>query len=697
MIVRKLFFILLLAYYASSAVAQTFSKAVISPDNRIQATITLNEKGELSYNVRYQGKEVVGQSQLGLRLRGFDLTKGLKRTGDRTSSEKNLWKPVWGEVEEIQDHYKALTWMLVSAEGLRFHVVFRVSNDGVGFRYKFPKQDKTNKIIVLDELTSFQMTGDHDTWWAPSDWDSNEHTYTHGLLSKVDGTRHLTDIEPFNQHITNIHAVQTPVTMQMAGGACISIADAALVNYGAMHLELDRSKLLFKTFIIPTADSTVKSINSLPFNMPWRAILISPDAAGLLTNRLILNLNEPCKLKGDLSWIKPQKYVGIWWELHVGKSGWNYLDKAGNPTGRHGANTENVKHYIDFAAKNGFSGVLVEGWNEGWEDWFNVKRPDIFNFTKPYPDYDMAEISRYAKQKAVKIIVHNETSASIPSYVRQMDAAYAYIRKNGFDAIKTGYVGYINPSGEWHDGQFMINHYNEVLRRAAQNHLMVVAHEPVRPSGLHRTWPNFMACEAARGMEFNAWSKGNDPSHELTLIFTRLLGGPMDYTPGIFQIDLNQFDQKKKERVHSTVAKQLALYVTLYSPIQMAADLPENYEKRADVFQFIRDVPTDWSDTKILNAAVGDYVTIARRQKHSENWFIGSMTDETPRQFTAKLDFLEAGKTYEATIYEDGKGADYMKNPYPVNIRTVKVQKGSELNINLAAGGGFAASIKRIK
>jgi len=694
---RSLLAILLFTFTSTFSLAQTFSKTVKSPDQRIQTTLVLNEKGELSYKIRYQGKDVIGQSQLGLRLRGYDLTQGLKRIGDSSSSEKNSWKPLWGEVDEIQNQYKSLTLLLISAEGLRFNIVFRVFNDGVGFRYEFPKQDKTSKIVVLDELTSFQMTGDHKTWWAPSDWDSNEHTYTNGPLSKVNGTRHLTDIEPFNQHITNIHAVQTPVTMQTESGACISIADAALVDYGAMHLELDPSKLLLKTFIIPTTDSTVKSINALPSHMPWRAILISPDAAGLLTNRLILNLNEPCKLKGDLSWIKPQKYVGIWWELHVGKSGWNYLDKDGKPTGKHGANTANVKHYIDFAAKNGFSGVLVEGWNEGWEDWFNVKRQDIFDFSKPYPDYDMAEISRYSKAKDVKIIVHHETSAAVPSYERQMDAAYAYIRKNGFNTIKTGYVGYIQPAGEWHDGQFMINHYNEVLRRAAQNQIMVVAHEPVRPSGLHRTWPNFMACEAARGMEFNAWSKGNDPSHELTLIFTRLLGGPMDYTPGIFQVELNQFDQTKKDRVRSTVAKQLALYVTLYSPVQMAADLPENYEKRSDVFQFIRDVPTDWSDTKILNAAVGDYVTIARRQKHSENWFLGSMTDETARQFTAKLDFLKAGKTYEATIYEDGKAAHYLDNPYPVNIRTIKVQKGSDLKIDLAAGGGCAVSIKMLK
>lgn len=691
---RILLALFLLGTGFASALAQSFSKTINSPNNKIQLTLMLSDKGEPSYKVKFQGKEAIGASKLGLQLKGHDLSAGLKRVSDKTSSEKNAWKPVWGEEDEIKNEYNGLTLSLSDASGLRFDLVFRVYNDGVGFRYAFPKKGKTTEIVVLDEQTEFQMSGDHTTWWAPCDWDSNEHTYTQSKLSEIDATKYLADIEPFVQHIVNVHAVQTPVTMQAQSGFCMSIAEAGLTEYGAMHLDLDRATRKFKTFIIPTADSTVKAVNMTPFNTPWRAILLSPDAAGLLSNRLILNLNDPCKIKGDLSWIKPQKYVGIWWELHVGKTGWNYRDKDGNPTGKHGANTENVKRYIDFAAQNGFAGVLVEGWFEGWEDWFNVMRPEIFDFTKPYPDYDMAEISRYAKEKGVKIIVHNETGSAVQSYERQMDAAFDYYLKYGFNAIKTGYVGFIQPKGQWHDGQEMMRHYNLVLQKAADKHIMVVAHEPVRPSGLHRTWPNFMASEAARGMEFNAWSKGNDPSHELTLIFTRLLGGPMDYTPGIFQVELNQFDKAKKDRVRTTVAKQLALYVTLYSPIQMAADLPENYEKRPDVFQFIRDVPTDWSETKILNAAVGDYVTIARRKKNSGDWFIGSMTDETPRQFSTKLDFLEAGKTYEATIYEDGKDAHYLDNPYPVNIRKVKVRKGQVLKINLVAGGGTAVSIK---
>lgn len=657
----------------------------------------LSEKGEASYKVRSLGKDIIGNSPLGLQIRGHNLTTGLKLVGHGTSKQKGVWKPVWGEVEEIAEHYNGMKLELRDATGVRMNILFRVFDDGVGFQYEFPEDNTLQEITVLEEHSTFQMEGDHTAWWAPSDWDSNEHTYNRTAISAIDATRHLTDIEPFNQHIVDVHAVQTPVTMQTASGACITIAEAALADYGALHLKVDRNKLQFQSHIIPSADSTVISVNKLPFHTPWRAILISPDAAGLLTNHLILNLNEPCKIEGDLSWIKPQKYVGIWWEMHIGKSGWNYRDKDGKPSGKHGANTENVKHYIDFAAKNGFSGVLVEGWNEGWDEWFNVNRPEVFDFTKPYPDYDMEEISRYAKAKGVKIIVHHETAAAVPSYERQMPAAFAYLKKYGFNAIKTGYVGYIQPKGEWHDGQRMINHYNNVIKTAAQSQIMVCAHEPVRPSGLQRTWPNFMACEAARGQEFNAWSKGNDPSHELTLIFTRLLGGPMDYTPGIFQIEVNQFDPNKKDRVHTTVAKQLALYVTLYSPLQMAADLPENYEKRPDVFQFIRDVPTDWSDTRILNAAVGDYVTIARREKHTGNWFIGSMTDETPRKFKAKLDFLKAGKTYEATIYEDGPQADYLKNPYPVAIRKMKVRKGNTLKLNLAAGGGCAVSLKEMK
>jgi hypothetical protein len=691
---RCISLLLVLSFLSVHAFAQAFSTSGASPNGKIKVDLLLNAKGEASYEVQYLGKPIVARSALGLKLEGHDLSVGMKRVGNGTFYQKGSWKPVWGEVEEIEEHYNGLTLELRGVSGMRMNIVFRIFNDGVGFRYEFPKDQEFTAIAVSQELSAFQMTANHRAWWAPSDWDSNEHTYTNSSLSGIDASKYLKDIEPFNQQIVNVHAVQTPITMQTSSGAVIAIAEAALVDYGTLHLNFDGVALRFQAHVIPGADSTRISTNKLPFHTPWRAILIGPDAAGLLTNHLILNLNEPCKIEGDLSWIQPQKYIGIWWEMHNGKSGWNYREQDGKLSTRHGANTANVKRYIDFAAKNGFPGVLVEGWNEGWDQWFNVNRDEVFNFTKPYPDYDMAEISRYAKEKGVKIIVHHETAAAIPSYERQMDAAFKYLKTQGFNAIKTGYVGYIQPKGEWHDSQWMINHYNHVLEKAAEQQIMVCAHEPVRPSGLQRTWPNFMACEAARGQEFNAWSKGNDPSHELTLLFTRLLGGPMDYTPGIFQIEVNQFDPKKTERVHTTVAKQLALYVTLYSPLQMAADMPENYEKRPDVFQFIRDVPTDWSDTRVLNAAVGDYVTIARREKHRNNWYIGSMTDETARKLKIKLDFLEPGKIYEATIYEDGPGADYMKDPYPVAIRKMKVKKGQLLKLNLAASGGCAISIK---
>lgn len=692
----KQLFLAALLLEIATARAQVIQQSVTSPDGLIEGTLTLDELGEPAYSVRYKGIEIISPSSLGLQLRGnHDLTRGLKLDTFTTSSQKLFWKPVWGETDSIEDAYNGLNMVLKEPRGYHFTIAMRAYNDGIGFRYEFPEEDGQEHLIILKEQTDFQLTEDYSAWWAPGDWDSNEHTYKNTPVSAIDATSYLTDIEPFNQYIPNVHAVQTPITMQSQKGYVMSIAEAGLMDYGALQLTLEPEKKLFHSFIIPTADPQVISYNRTPFHTPWRAILIDRDPAALLTNRLILNLNEPCQIAGDLSWIKPQKYVGIWWEMHVGKSGWNYRDKAtGKLNPNHGATTENTKKYIDFAAKNGFSSVLVEGWNEGWDEWFNVNKPEIFNFTQPYPDYDMKEISRYAKEKGVKIIVHQETAAAIPSYERQLPAALDYVRKNGFNTIKTGYVGHIQPKGEWHDGQFMVNHYNDVLKKAAEKDIMVVAHEPVRPSGLHRTWPNFMACEAARGMEYNAWSKGNDPSHELTLIFTRLLGGPMDYTPGIFHLELNQFDPKKTERVRTTLVKQLALYVDLYSPIQMAADLPENYEKRPDVFRFIRDVPTDWSDTKVLNAAIGDYVTIARREKNTDAWYIGSITDENPRNFKIKLDFLQPKKVYEAILYEDGPNAHYLDNPYPVTIRKIKVRKGQLLKLHLAAGGGWAAEIR---
>ena len=679
---------------------QSTLRTLHSPGRLSSISIGLNKSGEPFYKISYRGKTVVDWSRLGFTSKEYRLDSGFSLRSASTSTHDDTWKPVWGEVAQIRDHYNELEYRLSDAIGCTMIIRCRAYDEGVGFRYEFPRQDCVPTVTITDERTEFQMTGDHTAWWIPGDYDSNEHVYSTTPISAIDNARYNREHAISTQHIVKMKNVQTPITMKTAGGTHIALAEAALADFGALHLETDVKNLKFKAFLIPSADSTLKSVNTMPFHSPWRAVLLSKDAAGILESKLILNLNEPCKIK-DVSWIKPQKYVGVWWEMHVGLATWDYEATADMmaatgrevKNGRHGANTANVKRYIDFAGKYGFDGVLVEGWNLGWKDWFGKWKDEVFDFSKPYPDFDMDELSRYAKEKGVKIIAHHETSSAVPSYERQMDAAYAYMNQHGQNAVKTGYVGKIIPKGEWHDGQWMNNHYLRVAERTAQNRIMVDMHEPVRPSGWHRTWPNWMACEAARGQEFNAWSTGNPPEHECILPFTRILGGPMDYTPGIFEVRMSAYDPNKKEVVHTTVAKQLALYVTLYSPLQMAADLPENYEKRLDVFQFIRDVPVDWDDTRILNAAVGDYISTARRQKGTQNWFVGSITDENPRKMALKLDFLPAGKTYEATIYADGEGAHWESNPYPVSISKRKVRKGDTLSLQLAAGGGAAVSL----
>ena len=696
---RALLFLFLLPLTPVFSQANLFS--VVSPDKSMRATVSIDKNGTPVYTLTRNGSKIVGASKLGLVCKDVDFSKNMSWVSTRTSPHDDTWKPVWGEESEIRDQHNELIYEMETPAGQRIQVHFKLFNEGLGFRYEIPGATGQQEITVLKEHTEFKMTGDHTAWWAPSDWDSNEHTYTKSKLSALDATHYQNEIEPFNQRIPNKYAVQTPMTMRAADGTHIVIAEAAQMDFGALHLQLDPKTQLFTSFIIPSPDTAVISVNKLPFHTPWRVILVNSSAATLLKNRVILNLNDPCKIEGDLSWIKPQKYVGIWWEMHVGKGSWDYtedpdLNSARKPHGRHSATTANTKKYIDFASKYGFDGVLVEGWNEGWEDWFDQRKEDVFDFTKPYPDYDIEELSRYAKEKGVKIITHHETSAAVTSYERQMEAAYNFMEKYGMNSVKTGYVGHVIPKGEWHDGQWMSNHYIRVAQATARHKIMLDAHEPARPSGWQRTWPNFLSSEAGRGMEYNAWSKGNTPEHVVTLPFTRNLGGPMDYTPGIFETRMNVYDKNKKEIVHSTVANQLALYVTLYSPLQMAADLPENYEKRLDVFQFIRDVPVDWQDTKILSAAIGEHLTIARHAKNSPNWFIGSVTNVQPRTVTAKLDFLETGKTYEATIYADGEGAHYKDNPYPVTITKRKVRKGDVLTLKLAAGGGCAVSISPI-
>lgn len=665
--------------------------------------IGLNKTGEVFYTVQFQGKTVVNWSKMGFLTREYNFSSGFKLQSANTLTHDETWKPVWGEVAQIRDHYHEMAYELQNADGLSMTIRIRAYNEGIGFQYEFGQRDRSlRKVTFTDELTEFQMTADHTAWWIPGDYDSNEHVYTTSKISAIDNEAYSREKAISTQHIVDMKNTQTPITMRTDDGTHLSIAEAALVDFGALHLQTDINALKFKAFLIPSADSSIKSQNTLPFTSPWRAILLSKDAAGILESKLILNLNEPCKIE-DVSWIKPQKYVGIWWEMHVGLATWDYeasqdmMSATGREVkGKHGANTENVLKYVDFAAKYGFDGVLVEGWNEGWKDWFGKWKDEVFDFTKPYPDFDIDKISRYAKEKGVRIIAHHETSAAVPSYERQMDAAYAFMKKYDQNSVKTGYVGRIIPRGEWHDGQWMNNHYLRVAERTAKNKIMVDMHEPVRPSGWHRTWPNWMTSEAARGQEFNAWSKGNPPEHECILPFTRLLGGPMDYTPGIFEVRMSAYNPNKTEVVHTTVAKQLALYVTLYSPLQMAADLPENYEKRLDVFQFIRDVPVDWADTRIVNASIGDYITMARKEKGSENWFLGSITDENPRQFSVALDFLSAGKSYEAILYADGPDAHWKNNPYPVQISRKTLRKGDILDITLAAGGGLAVSFQQL-
>jgi hypothetical protein len=698
---RILLFLAILLWHAYLA-AQAFSTDVYSPNKLLRLKAGLNQTGTPYYSVTFNKQLLIGESKLGFKTAQFDLKDGFSLVQQKSNTHQEKWTPVWGETANIMDHYNEWTMELRDKTGHLIQLIFRVYNEGIGFRYVFPAQEGLSEIRFTDELTEFKMTGDHQAWWIPGDYDSNEHVYSTSTISQINTDPYTVEKSIYTQHIVDKYNVQTPLTMRTRSGVHLSIAEAALVDFPAMHLSTEVNALKFKSFLIPSPDPAIKSTNKLPFSTPWRAILIAPDAPGLLTNHLILNLNEPCKIK-DVSWIKPQKYVGIWWEMHVGKSTWDYAgsQNAGTaqglvPTGKHGATTANTKKYIDFAAKYGFDGVLVEGWNVGWEDWFGKMKDEVFDFSKPYPDYDMDALSKYAKEKGVKIVMHHETSSAVPSYERQMRDAYIYMKNHGINTVKTGYVGHLLPKGEWHDGQWMINHYIRVAEETAKNNIMLDAHEPVRPSGLHRTYPNWLACEAARGQEFNAWSKGNPPEHECILPFTRILGGPMDYTPGIFEVRMNTYDPNKKEVVHTTVAKQLALYVTLYSPLQMAADLIENYEKRLDVFQFIRDVPVDWDKTVVPAAAVGDYIITARKQKGQAHWYLGAITDENPLTKTISLSFLEKGKVYEATIYEDGPGAHWEKNPYPVNIRKLKVTRNSKLKIQMAAGGGYAAAIKAL-
>jgi len=672
---------------------------------RVHLTVSLVH-GTPYYQVSFDNKEVIRPSKLGLALASdSNFSKGLEVVKKERRIVNENWKPLWGEVRTVNNHYEELTVKFRQKEesNTLLNIIFRVFADGVAFRYEFPEQQTLNHFIVSCELSSFQLTADHKAFWIPGDYDTNEYKYTTSRLSEVDAWRveqAATDIAV--RVVPDQFAVQTPLMLKTDDGLYINIHEAALRNYPALQLHVDRETKQLNAQLVPDALNN-KAYLQAPFQTPWRTILMSDDAKDILASKMILNLNDPPADNVALDWIKPMKFVGVWWGMQTGTYTWSYADNAQArnehgqliPNGRHGANTANVKRYIDFAAANHIGGVLVEGWNYGWEDWFGSWKEEVFDFTKPYPDFDMQEITRYAKSKGVMIIMHHETSGAVTSFERQLDTAYRLMDKLGYHAVKTGYVGKIIPRGEHHDGQWMVNHYERIAQKALEHQVMVDAHEAVRPTGLHRTYPNWLACESARGNEYNAFSDGNPPEHETILPFTRLIGGPMDYTPGIFKLR-NYALGAPDRQVHTTLAKQLALYVTLYSPLQMAADRIEHYEPHMDAFAFIRDVPVDWDDTKILEAEPGDYITIARKAKGSDDWFLGAITDEQARTTSIPLDFLDEGQSYTAIVYGDAANADWQTNPEAYEIKQVQVNKHSILALTLAKGGGAAVCIKKL-
>jgi glucan 1,4-alpha-glucosidase len=683
-----------------------YSFAQHSPETEIKMGATslrfvIDDQGRPVYSLTYKSKAVILPSHLGFVLKeDSSFYKDFEQTGAEKKSVDDTWQPVWGETKNIRNHYEQLIVHLrqrTSPHRL-LDIVFRVFEDGVGFRYEFPKQPGLKYFIVSDELTEFSLAGDHKTFWIPGDFDSNEYAYTTTPITGIDNRVIVDTSTAIAVRVApDPYSVQTPLMMKTKDGLYINIHEASLLGYPAMQLHVDRAALRLSSSLVPDAVGN-KAYLHAPFHTPWRTIIVSDQAASILASKMILNLNDPSRIE-NTSWIKPMKFVGVWWEMQTGKSTWNYsdfpdsLDQQGKPipNGRHGANTENVKRYIDFAARNGIGGVLVEGWDIGWEDWFGNWKENVFDFVTPYPDFDVRQISAYAAARGVQMIMHNETSGSATNYERQMDTAFRFMKQFGYHSVKTGYVGKIIPRGEHHDGQWMINHYTRVAEKAAEYEIMLDAHEPVRPTGLQRSFPNWLACEAARGNEYNAFSNGNMPDHETILPFTRLMGGPMDYTPGIFKI--KGYSSAPGRQIHTTLAKQLALYITLYSPLQMAADFPENYEAHPDAFQFIKDVAVDWDDTKIIEAEPGGYVTIARKEKSKDNWFIGSVTNENKRTATMPLDFLDKDKKYVATIYADGPNADWKTNPEAYTIKKFLVDYHDKLLISIAPGGGAAISI----
>lgn len=702
---RKILFALMLL--PMLAMAQT----VKSPNGNVSVKFSL-DNGRPVYEVSYKKRAVVKPSYLGLELaKTKHASKGMEETSlmdgfvvakTDTSTFDETWKPVWGETAKIRNHYNELAVTLNQPATKRNIVIrFRVYDDGMGLRYEFPQQEELNYFVIKEEHTQFAMAGDHKAFWIPGDYDTQEYETVESKLSEIRGLMKSAITPNSSQTTFSPTGVQTSLQMKTDDGLYINIHEAACVNYATMHLNLDDKNMVFESWLTPDAQG-YKGYIQTPFNTPWRTVIVSDDARDMLSSNLILNLNEPCALD-DVSWIRPIKYCGVWWDMIVGRGTWSYTNDLPSvhlgvtdyskckPNGTHSANNENVKKYIDFAADNGLDEVLVEGWNEGWEDWFGHSKLDVFDFITPYPDFDIKMLNEYAHSKGVKLMMHHETSSSAWNYERWMEKAYELMNKYGYDAVKSGYVGDIIPRGEYHYGQLMNNHYLRAVKEAAKHHIMVNAHEATRPTGLCRTYPNLVGNESARGTEYEAFG-GSRPDHTVVLPFTRLQGGPMDYTPGILETQLNTWSENTSF-VHTTLVGQLSLYLVMYSPLQMAADLPENYMKYYDAFQFIRDVAVDWDDSKYLEAEPGDYITVARKAKGTDNWFVGGKCDENGHKAVVKLDFLDKGRKYDCTIYADAKDAHYEKNPKAYEITHKIVKKGDVLKLQEAPGGGFAVSL----
>lgn len=676
---------------------------VTSPNGIVSIDFQL-KNGIPTYKVDYKGKPVIKESRLGLELRdGKNLMDGFEQLNATTSTFDETWQPVWGEVKEIRNHYNELFAELKQPSTDRYmNIRFRVYDDGVGFRYEFPQQKNLVYFVIKEEHSQFAMTGDHTAWWIPGDYDTQEYDYTESKLSEIRSLLSNAVTSNASQTVFSPTGVQTSLQMKTDEGLYINLHEAALVDYSCMHLNLDDKNLVFESWLTPDADG-FKGRLQTPCHSPWRTVMVSDDACDILSSHLILNLNEPCKIE-DTSWIKPVKYMGVWWEMIAGGKPWSYTNdipsvKLGETdyrkvksNGNHPANTRNVKKYIDFAAKHGFDQLLVEGWNVGWEDWFGNQKDYVFDFVTPYPDFDIEQLNRYAHDKGIRLMMHHETSGSSRNYERHLEQAYQLMNKYGYTAVKSGYVGNILPYGEHHYGQWMNNHYLYCVVEAAKHKIMVNAHEAVRPTGLCRTYPNLIGNESARGTEYQAFG-GSKTFHTTVLPFTRLQGGPMDYTPGIFEMNISKLNPNNSSHVNATLANQLALYVTMYSPLQMAADLPENYERFMDAFQFIKDVPVDWDNSIYLEAEPGKYVTVARKEKGMNNWFIGSATGDANHQSVISLDFLEKGKNYIATIYADTKDTDYKSNPQSYQIVKGLVNSKNKLKINTVEAGGYAISL----